>query len=324
MELSPGNVAALYTRYSKIFEEVFFKQSVAWPRIASLYPSEGETETHVWMDRIPQLRKWFGDRKENNVSLRSYTLPNIPFEGTIGLDKFKVEDNKIGSFDNAVRALAEQAKKWPDSMMFNASSADPSAISGLLASGASTSAVTYDGQPFFSTAHPQNPDNPNSATQSNYSSSGLALTHANFSTVRAVMRGYRGADGYPLKVNPNLLVVPPALEQTAISILESEWISPTVTFGGVAASAPSQNTLRGTADYLVVDDLAGQDTTWYLMDVKSAIKPFIFQLRTPAQFVALVKPTDPNMFNQHKLLYGVDARGNAGFSAYFLCYSATA
>lgn len=317
MELTPGNLSALYTRYSMLFQSVFLKTAINWKGLASLFESSSENETHVWMDRVPVLRKWVGDRIIRNAVLRDYVLKNDPFELTLGLDKFKVKDNKIQAFDGTVRMMAVQAKKWPDTLLFNT-------LTGALPTGHTSAAVTYDGQPFFSTAHPQNPDNPNSATQQNYWASGMPLTHANFTAVRAAMEAFRGADGLPLNVSPNLLVVPPALRTQAEQILQSSWVSPTGTFAAVAAGAPSENPLKGAADILVVPDLGGQDGTWYLLDVKQEVKPFIFQLRDPANFVMRVKPDDPNVFSRHEFQYGVDARGAAGYGPYFLGAKASA
>lgn len=317
MEITPSNLGALYTRYNQSFQEAFLQQTILWNKVAQLFQSTSESETHVWADRIPQLRKWVGDRVVRNVSLRDYILTNAPYELTEGLDRFKIEDNKIAAFEPVVRMMAAQAKKWPDTLLFDGTS-------GILATGQNASAVTYDGQPFFSTAHPQNPDNPNSITQSNYFASGYPLTAANYAAVRAAMRGFRGADGLPLKVNPNLLIVPPALETAGHQILMEDWIAPTANVGAVAGGAPSQNALKGTADLLVVDDLAGQDGTWYLVDSKKSIKPFLFQLRQAAEFVMRVKPDDPSVFSRHEFQYGVSVRGAAGYGAYFLAAKAAA
>lgn len=317
MEITPATLNALYTRYSQLFQDAFLQQEIYWNRLAQLVTSTSESETHVWVDRIPQLKKWQGDRVVRNASLRSYVLSNEPYELTEGLDEFKIKDNKIQAFEPVVRMLAEQSKKWPDTLLFDSTT-------GILPNGHAAAAATYDGQPFFSTAHPQNPDNPSGASFSNLFSTGYALTHANYAAVRETMRGYKGADGLPLKTNPNLLIVPPALETQAKQILQTEWVSPTAATGAVAASAPSKNVLQGTADILVVDDLAGQDTTWYLVDAKKSLKPFLFQLREPAEFVMRTKPDDPSVFSRHEYLYGVRVRGNAGYGAWFLAARATA
>lgn len=320
MDLSPSNLSALRTQYSQMFQESFLQQEILWPKLAQLVTSKSESETHVWMDRIPQLRKWVGDRFLQSASLRDYILSNVPYELTEALDQFRIEDNKIGSFEPVVRAMGEQAKKWPDTLIFNpASGSDPG---GVLAAG--TSAITYDGVPYFSTSHPVNIDNAAQGVQSNYSASGKPLTFDNFRFVRAAMRAYKGADGLPLKVNPKLLIVPPALETAAEQILTMDYIAPNSTFGAGASGAMQENPLKGKADLLVVDDLAGQDTGWYLADNTKSIKPLLFQLREAAKFVMKTRPDDPAIFSRHEVQYGVSVRGAAGYGPWFLMYRAQA
>lgn len=315
MDLTPANLSALRTQYSQIFQDSFLQQDVLWNKVAQLVTSKGESETHVWMDRIPQLRQWIGDRILQNAVLRDYVLTNLPFELTIALDQFRIEDNKIASFEPTVRMIAEQSKKWPDTLLFTATT-------GALAAG--STAITYDGVAFFSTSHPVNMDNAAAGTQSNYAASGRALTPVNYGFARQTMRAYKGADGLPLKVNPKLLVVPPALEATGIQILKEQWISPaSATYAG-ASGVLQANPFYGTADLLVVDDLGGQDTTWYLLDNTKSIKPFLFQLREAAKFVMKTRPDDPAIFSRHEVQYGVSCRGAMGYGPWFLASRWTA
>ena len=317
MQVNGPNLNALNTRYSNIFQKSFESQEINWPKVASLVTSTGESETQFWLDRIPQLRQWIGDRQVNNAALLSYILTNLPFELTEGLDKFKVEDNAFGAFDGVVRMMAEAAKKFPDVLVFGPN--------GVLAKGQNF--LTYDGQGYFSTSHPVNVNNPSqtfngSAVQSNYQASGFPLTAANYGTARQTMRGYVGADGMPLGVRPNLLVVGPDLEATGINILQQEWIAPAGAVGGNAAGALQKNPFYGTADLLIIDDLAYQTGGWWLLDVSGSLKPFIFQLRQAAEFVSRVKPDDPGVFERHEFVYGTSMRGAAGYGPWFKAFKA--
>src|SRR4029077_20747340 len=82
VELTPGNLQALYTKYSQTYQEAFLKYLVHWSKLAMLVNSDTESETHVWMDRVMQVRKWVGDRVIRNPSLRDYVPKNDPFELT--------------------------------------------------------------------------------------------------------------------------------------------------------------------------------------------------------------------------------------------------
>ena len=95
MDISPATLSALYVRYNQLYQESFLKQAVLWNKIATLVTSESLSEQHVWMDRIPQLRIWYDERKIRNAALRTFTATNLPFELTVGVDKFDIQDNKI-------------------------------------------------------------------------------------------------------------------------------------------------------------------------------------------------------------------------------------
>jgi phage major head subunit gpT-like protein len=55
------------------------------------------------------------------------------------------------------------------------------------------------------------------------------------------------------------------------------------------------------------------EVAWYLMATKRAIKPIIWQVRRPYEFVNKDRLEDYNVFSREEFLYGVSARVNAGF-----------
>jgi len=65
----------------------------------------------------------------------------------------------------------------------------------------------------------------------------------------------------------------------------------------------------------------GTNPTWYLMNLKGPIKPFIFQRRKPTQFISLDKSNDENVFLKKKYLYGVDDRKNVGVGLWRLAFA---
>jgi len=70
-----------------------------------------------------------------------------------------------------------------------------------------------------------------------------------------------------------------------------------------------------------VDDDGNNGTPWYVLDTRRALKPLIFQNRKSPTFVAKDKDTDDNVFDRGENVYGVDARGNAGFGFWQQAYS---
>jgi phage major head subunit gpT-like protein len=60
-------------------------------------------------------------------------------------------------------------------------------------------------------------------------------------------------------------------------------------------------------------DTGGAGPFWFLLDLSSIIKPFIWQTRKREQFVSKTSITDDNVFFQKQFIFGVDARYNVGY-----------
>lgn len=75
-----------------------------------------------------------------------------------------------------------------------------------------------------------------------------ALTAANYATARAAMMSQKNDEGMPLGIVPTHLVVPPALEEDALKILNAETV--------ISGATPITNVWRGSAKLLMVPQLA--------------------------------------------------------------------
>ena len=153
----------------------------------------------------------------------------------------------------------------------------------LLADGFTTKC--FDGQPFFSAAHKIG-----EKTVSN-------MSHAKLSM-----------DAYIAARTAIKLIVPPALEKEARDILVADFVNGT------------KNTMQGTAKPVVVPQLAGHDSSWFLLCTNRPVKPLIYQQRKKAKFVSKTQETDENVFMKKQFLYGADSRGNAGFGFWQMAF----
>jgi len=100
------------------------------------------------------------------------------------------------------------------------------------------------------------------------SGSNLSLTSLGQAVAR--MRSQRDADGNDIDIRPSVLAVPPELETTARSILNSEEIAAAIESGDTAGG-PTGNALRNIAQLEVESRLSNADkfsgasaTGWYL------------------------------------------------------------
>jgi len=308
MLITQANLKAAFTGFNTRFNEALKNpKKVWWGQVARMVPSDTETETHMWSDVAPKMREWIGERRIKSLVSRSFTLANKKFENTIGVPRDKFEYDKYGIFAGPkIDALAQRASKWPDEL-----------IAPLFLNGRSL--ITFDGQGFFSANHPINIEDAAAGVQSNYYSSGRALTPANYDFVRAAMTTLVDSDGQVIGVMPDTLIVPPQLEGTAKRIVEGESIVQ------LNANANESNPYKGTARVMVIPELASQPTTWYLaqLDVE-ADRPFIFQQFRAPTFVALDQENSDHVFKNDEFLYGGRTLGNAAGVLWYTIAKATA
>lgn len=199
--------------------------------------------------------------KDSDVELMSILLKlqeqTSPM--TIGVPRDDIEDDKYGVYTPLFSNMGEAAALQPDELVFGAM------MSGF-------NEKCYDGLSFFNTAHKVG-----DATYSNRSNK--KLSRESYMEGRSSIMSIKGDKGKSLKLVPDLLVVPPALEETARLILEADQIDGTT------------NVLKGTAKLHVEPALAEHPEYWFLLCTNRFLKPFIYQLRKKIKFTSLTTTT---------------------------------
>lgn len=261
-------------------------------QLAYTETSTTELMLHGWMDRLPAMREWFGQRMVTEPILQSRSLVNRHFEQTSSISRNKFVDDQHGLYGNIVVEHARQAAKQHDYQ-----------IAALL----ETNPTCFDGSSFFSTTHKQ--DTSGQITTATYSNDlvNLALNPSNFGQVKTAMRNFAGRDKKPFGVYPTLVVVPTNLEEAATVIAKNEYFSPAQFGNQTQQVGMTQNIYRGTFEVLVIPELT-LPKVWYAFYTLGAIKALLKQLREPINFVPLVNPNDPNVFWQREYVWGADMR----------------
>ena len=98
MQITSGNLRSLYTGFSAAFQGAFDNVAPVWNRVAMRVPSSTEANEYGWLEQLPRIREWLGDRVIHGIKASDYRLRNRPWELTIGVDRDKIEDDNVGVF----------------------------------------------------------------------------------------------------------------------------------------------------------------------------------------------------------------------------------
>lgn len=266
-------------------------------RVATTVASQNSQNTYGWLGKIPSMRQWIGARVIQNISESSYSLANLPFELTVGVDRYDIEDDNLGVYAPMFSEMGSSVTGNEELLTFNA-----------LKNGFSSKC--YDGQNFFDTVHPvldvngavtsvantdggsgtpwflmcttrsikpvlfQSRKKPEFVSKDKTTDDNVfnermfqygidarynvgygfwqmawgskqTLNSANYAIARAAILGMKGDFGRPLGLVPNLLVVPPALEQAGRQIIKNN-----------QQASGATNEWQDTAELLMVPWLA--------------------------------------------------------------------
>lgn len=125
------------------------------------------------------------------------------------------------------------------------------------------------------------------------------------------MRDFKDDEGRPLRVNPNVLAVPPALSRVAKFLMTSDKLKD-----------GSPNMYQGEFEVVVMQGLA-TSTEWHLLDTSQPVMPFILQLRKKPVFVSMTSMDSESVFNLRQFKFGAEARMAGGYAFWQLAHGST-
>jgi phage major head subunit gpT-like protein len=305
MDITPSNLQVYQRTLNYQFMTQMQNTATFWRSIATEMPSGGEANVYPFLATIPGLREWVGPRVINNASLRSYTLLNKHWEDTVGIDKNKLADDQHGFFGQVVGMLGMHVAQWNDRE-----------LARVIEAG--TTELCWDGQFFFDTDHPIDPDGITSGVNVNkLVGAGYDIAVADplvpYAAAKAAMATWKREDGLQTGTIPNIIMVHPNEEKYGKQI-RNAMITAQV-MGSNTAAAGVSNVFQGELDLIINPYLTvTSGRPWYLLATQGPVKPLIWQTREAASLVARTALTLDNVFNLRRFEWGVDLRGAAGYS----------
>lgn len=295
MIINAASLKAIFTNLKTTFNNAFEAAPSTWEKIAMRVPSTSKTNDYKWLANFPKMRKWIGEKQIKALAAFGYSITNDDWEATVEVDRNDIDDDELGIYAPQAQMAGFSAKQLPDEIVWE-----------LLDKGFTN--LCFDGQYFFDVDHPVNGVSVSNKGTKKLTAATLAGAQASYGAARTAMKKFKDDDGRPLNITPNLLVVPPALEDTGRALL---------TVDRLEDGKP--NIYKGTAE-LLVDARLTSDDAWFLLDTTKPVKPLIYQERKKPEFVEQTDPQADDVFNRKKFKFGAEARAAGGYGFWQLAY----
>lgn len=302
--VNKASLDSLFTGLKTIFHNTLKAMPGSWQATAMEVPSTGAGEDYAWLSRFPKMRKWVGDKYVKALAAGKFYKKNEDWETTIAVKRNDIADDRLGIYNRQAMSAGESAGELHD----------------IIVDDLKNSAFTeecMDGQYFYDTDHPQTTSDGVASSVSNKGTAVLkcdtkANAIASYGAARAAVMGFKDSEGMPLRLVPDVLEVPPALEATAKTLCEADKLDDN-----------SPNPYRGTAKVLVNPALTSS-TQWMLhVTSKQSIKPFIVQMRQAPVFVKQTSEENDDVFNRGEFKFGAEARATGVYGFWQLSYGST-
>ncbi|EFX2000409.1 TPA: Mu-like prophage major head subunit gpT family protein [Shigella sonnei] len=298
MLVNANNVKNIFINLKATFQKAFTQTPSDWEKVAMVVPSTGKENDYSWLSRFPKMREWVGEKVVKALEGFNYTIRNKDWEATVEVDRNDIEDDQLIGYAMQAQAAGQSAGELPADIVFS-----------LLNDGFKN--LCYDGQPFFDTDHLSGGKSVSNKGTKALSAISLAAAKASYGAARTGMRKLKDDEGASLKIRPNLLVVPPSLEDEANYLMTADRFPDN-----------TPNPYKGTAEVLVVPELTS-DTAWFLLDTTKPVKPLVYQPRKKPEFVEQTDYSNDNVFMRKKFRFGAEARANGGYGFWQMAYGST-
>ena len=317
MLVNPANLAYFFTQLDTRWNAAYSVAETWSERYATQVGATTENFMAGWMGMIDKYRKWNGSRTIRTPAPQTYLVNIFPYELTLEIDKFKLQDDQYGIYFPMIAMMGLQAKKHPDYLLRDL----------IFNTGDQTGAVQngFDGLTHWNTAHPVDYWDSSKGTYCNdFRSGGVSvngvtvgggLTVNGFGTAWEEFGSRKSESGEALGIRPDLTWCAEQNRANGMTILQaSSFGAPVIgTIGNsTGANAPmvgaTTNIYQGWTDLHVNADFNAYPTIWGMLATKGPIKPFGDALRAAPDFTYRNSPQDPTVFDKHVYLLGSEDR----------------
>jgi len=298
MLVNASAINTIFTGLKTTFNNALKAQPGNWQATAMEIPSTGASEDYAWLSRFPAWRKWIGEKFVKSLEAGKYTKINEDWETTISVRRNDIEDDRLGIYSIQAQSAGDSAGELNDIIV-------DSLKNGAFAS------PCIDGQYFYDTDHEIKGASVSNKLTAVLSSATPSAAAVSYGAARTAIMKFTDDEGMPLRLVPDTLEVPPALEAVANKLMTADKLDDN-----------SPNPYKGTAKVLLNPALTS-DTVWLLHVTTKAIKPFIVQMRKKPVFVSQTSSENDDVFMKAEFKFGAEARATGVYGFWQLSVGST-
>lgn len=330
MKISPQFLISLDTDLKVISEKTWERviPNLVWDRVMKVVPpADAFQRVMVWMLTTARLypEGRGGNTRFDDMVTATHTIQNENAGAGLRLTKNEIEDNTLAS--NPQVSTLDWARQWAEQIGNAAAFFPEQQLFTLIAGG--TVNTGYDGVPFFSAAHPLNPNTGGGGTYSNIitgvninPTSGatalenLMLAQENFAKALAGVTSQKFLGGIPRYLRPTVMFVPTALQYRAEQLTNAN----TLTQG--------DNVLTRRGIEVVVNPLLDAEPTVYYLGVADMmsddLSPFLYWEREPFALRGYSLMDEAELSRRDEFEWHMKGRNGTAYGHPYLFYRCTA
>lgn len=270
-----------------------------WPEMTMQIPSTKKIEQIDWFGTVPTMRDATrGETVYQDLEDYSYSLEAITYKSAISIQRRAFEDDNARILPKS-RQLAQEAARHPGELIMD-----------QFESG--TSDLAFDGVSFLNNSRTLN----NSGTIDNiisgaYGDGTVAEFSAGLKAAQGQIASFNDDQGRPLQLVGNMIVIPPALVETAWQTLNrGDGTKSAVE----AAPVGAQRAFNAAGYRVIVNPYLTVSDNWYLVHSGAGeIRPFIFVDRVSPSVDGPASVNDPEVRDKDRMNYVVRGRYVTGY-----------
>lgn len=280
------------------------RPDVLHTRFAKMLRTNKLLNRELWLDNVPKMRLWEGDKVVSMLRGESLSIVTRPHEASITVPKGDIINDELGLYTDKINQLGDSYMWHLDELFI-----------GMLIAGLQGTALgtTYDGQNLIDTDHTYL-GNGTGPTYSNKVTGAFSATV--FQSAWNLMMSMKDENGLPIggPGRQMTLLHGPANRNAVRSVLVQENIvgqTQTNLDKGMAIPECSPWITAGTTYNVFGQTITLTGLEWFLIPEGSTA--VMIQIKRDPEFLAVDRGDDEYTFRTGKLLYGIESEDGAAY-----------